>query len=108
MSSGAGDGPLAQSTFPSPLPIPAPVHGGAARHCKPHNGLDLTAVVQSPVVLAPRAFLPVTHQIGTCDMVVVANLATTEPAEKALCTVAVDAAWQAVGLAVVDPFDLVA
>ena len=84
-----------------PLPIAAEIHRGLADHGEAGNPADLIAVRHPAVVLAPRGLLSVAEQIGSGDVVVMADFATAQPAEIAFgairaCTV------QAVGFLMVD------
>ena len=88
-----------------PLPISAPVHTRPARHCQPGHGLDLGAVRDPAVILAPSRFLRIPDQIGARDMVVMPDLGPAHPGEEFLGPVRVDPGTGAVELAVIDPGD---
>lgn len=60
------------------------------------------------MILAPRALLRVADQIGARNVMVMPDLSPAHAGEEAFRTVRVDAARQAVGLAVVNPLHVVA
>lgn len=70
------------------------------------NAADLVAVVDAAIIFAPRGFLRIAEQVRACQMMVMANLAATQPAEIALRPIRAGAI-PAVGFLVVDALHFV-
>ena len=89
-----------------PLPVAREVHRRLAVKSKTGNALDLFAVRNAAVILAPSAFLSVAKEVCTRDVVMVANLRAAQPGEIAFRHVGASAV-EAVGFLVVDPGNLI-
>ena len=56
------------------LPITAEVHRRFAAHRQRYDPVDLFTVRSPAMIFAPRAFLSVAEQVGSGDVMVMANL----------------------------------
>jgi len=63
------------------LPIAAEIDRRFAPHCETYDGVGLVAVAHATVILAPRSFTGVTDQIGTGNVMMVAEFTTTQAQE---------------------------
>ena len=96
---------VALSRYPVPLPVAAEIDARLVVHRQRHDPVNLIAVRNPPVVLAPSCLLCEPKQIRAGDMVMMPNLAPAHPAKEALGLIGVDLvlAAQAVGFFVIDP-----